>query len=292
MVNSPYAHVLLAGLIWGTNGLFIKKIQLPVLELSVIRVLIPTLVTWVYLHFFKGINPWSRWRKWMVIASVLNVVRVIGYFLGFSLTSVGNGILALYTWPLFVTLFASLMLKEKLTKPLIFTLVLAMLGIIIIESSQPFTWHSHDLWGLLVMLGTSMITAVTIIIYKAESPYYSQAEGVFFQNAIGALIALPAIPWLLMTVPAGKIVFASAYAFTVGILGFTLFFSALAKIPSSHASLLSYFEVLVTIITGVIWLHEPLTPNLVLGGTMVIVALILCQTRLQKVGKKIQEEDL
>ncbi len=288
LFNSPYFQVLFAGLIWGTNGIFIKKIHLNVIALAAIRLIIPTLGTWIYLHF-KGINVWKKWRKWMIVASSLNAFRVVLYFTGFSLTSVGNGILVLYTWPLFVTFFASIFLKEKLTKFFIFLMLMAMAGIVIIESSQPFSWQSHDVWGMLVMGITAIITSWTVIIYKAESAYYSQVEGVFFQNAVGAILALPLLPWIFTTIPIWKIGFTSAYSFVAGLLGFALFFSALAKISSTHVSLLAYFEVVVTVITGLVWLHEPLTPNLVMGGTLIITALILSQTRLQKISKKIRE---
>ncbi len=292
MLKNPYFHVLLAGFIWGCNGVFIKWIHLPVPALAAIRLIVPTLLVGIGLVLGFKRNLMKGWRPLMVLASVLNLLRVILYFLGFQLASIGNAILVLYTWPIWVAVFATFVLKEPLTKKMGICLILAIAGVAVIQSGKPFSLSDSDVLGMLVMLVTAMITALTVVLYKAESEYYSHFEGIFYQNSIGAFAAIPLVPWVISTVPLWKIGMASFYAACVGLLGFALFFSALAKMPSSHASFLAYFEVIVTVLTGIFILHEPLTTPMIIGGSLIISALIFSQKSLKTIEPVLDEQHL
>ena len=125
------------------------------------------------------------------------------------------------------------------------------------------------------MLFSAIIYALTVIIFKKESKKYSKYETIFYQNCIGFLIF---IPFLLINKPLPTLPQVSlgiVYGALIGLVGFLFFFSALRKIKVSTLSLLSYSEVISAIFLAIIFFHEELSWNLVVGGLLIILATSL-----------------
>jgi len=116
-----------------------------------------------------------------------------------------------------------------------------------------------------------------MIIFKLKSDGYTRVEITFFQNFIGAFIFLPAL-FIFKPFPSMiKISILLFYALFVGLLGFTLFFSALKKIKASAASNIAYVEIISAIFFGVTLFHEKFTWNMILGGILIIGSVWLLQ---------------
>ena len=62
----------------------------------------------------------------------------------------------------------------------------------------------------------------------------------------------------------------SIYGLSVGIIGFIFFFSALTKLKASTTALLCYLEVLSTIVCGILFFKEQLSPNMMLGASLIL----------------------
>lgn len=282
MKFNPYLETLLAATIWGSTGLFIKTLQLPSTTLTFIRAVVPALIIGVYLFskrkklFRKGILP-------MIWASVLNGIRMLLYFIGFNLTTVGNAVIILYTGPVFVTLFSSLYLKEKITYKKVLLLLLAFAGILVMYSNSYFSFTNKDFIGMTAVLFSTIIFAFTVIIFKKEIDKYSRLETVFYQNLIPVFMFLP---FLFINQPFPTLfqwTLGSIYAFLIGVVGFTLYFSALKRIDASTSSILTYVEVVSAITLAVVFLHETITWNMVIGGAMILTSTILLNLYSKKI---------
>ena len=59
---------------------------------------------------------------------------------------------------------------------------------------------------------------------------------------------------------------------------FTLYYWLLRHAPASRVSLLAYLSPVIAVATGVVFLHEPLTVRIVLGGGLVIAGVALAGT--------------
>lgn len=271
---NPYIQILLATIIWGTSGVYTKLIGLPSLTLSAIRMMAPAAILLIYLIYSKQIFSVRRLNKWLILASFINIVRVIMYFIGFKYTSIGKAVVLLYTWPIFVSIGAVLHLKEKISYKMMGLISLAFLGTIILEGPSLFSRSNTHIVGDIAMLISALCSAITVLIFKAKSHGLSHTQKVFYQNVIGALVSIPFIPLLFANQPPMQIGIAILYASLAGVLGYYLFFSALSKIPSSRASSLAYFEVVTTIIFGFLILSEPITWTMILGGSMIFISVI------------------
>jgi len=59
------------------------------------------------------------------------------------------------------------------------------------------------------------------------------------------------------------------------LVGFTAFAYCLNELPASTVSTYAYVNPVVAVTLGALILHEPLTPGLLAGGSLILVAVIL-----------------
>ncbi len=285
MSLNPYLEVILAALIWGSTGIFVKYLDLPPTTMSFFRLAIPSIILFSFFsikkkHLFRGNN------KLILVASSLNVLRMFLYFTGFSLASIANAVIIWFTWPIFVVMIEIFILKEKISKKLALLVSTSFLGIIFMYLDKNFSLSSKDFIGMSAMLSASIINAILMIIFKKVSGKYSKAELIFYQNIVGAFVFLPFIFFSAPAPALFQIGVATIYATLIGIAGFGLFFSALKRIKTSVASYLSYMEVLSAIILAIIFFNEKLTWNIVTGGILIIISAALLETK--KIKPKIR----
>ena len=75
MTFNPYLEVVLAAIIWGSTGAFVKYLDLPPATMSFFRLAISNIIFFYFLSvkkipLFRGIN------KLILFASSLNVIRI------------------------------------------------------------------------------------------------------------------------------------------------------------------------------------------------------------------------
>ncbi len=269
MLINPYFEVIIASLIWGSAGIFVKLINLPATTMSFFRVTVPTLVLLIY-FIYRGKNLFSTANKMAIFLSLITSARIFLWLFGFMHTSIGNGIIILYTWPIFTVVFSALLLKERITKQKLLLLLVAFVGIIIVFADKEFSFTNKDFIGMSAMLVSAMLSAFSTILFKKQLIRYSKLEMIFYQNFLGVFIFLPFI-FINTPLPTiSQIFISSVYSVIIGICAFLLWFSALKKIKASTAALLSYVEVIGAIILGVLILNESITWNMLIGGVIIL----------------------
>jgi len=274
MALNPYLEAIVAAVIWGSSGIFIKYIDLPPTTVTFFRLAVPTLILFIFLTV-KKIKLFHGNNKLILLASTLNAGRIFLYTVGFTFASIGNAVIILYTWPIFVTVFSMLFLKEQVKKRTFLLLFIALIGTIFIYLNKEFSFSDNNFIGITAMFISAAIYALTVIIFKKESEKYSKYETIFYQNLIGSIIL---IPFIFINKPLPSLPQTSLgilYGILIGIIGFLFFFSALKKIKASTVSFLSYIEVPSAIILSIIFFQESLTWNMVVGGLLIILATIL-----------------
>ncbi len=275
MKFNPYFEVIIAAIIWGTNGVFVKLLSLPSTTIAFFRLAIPTIILLIYFQLKKVKFFTAENKLLMFFASFLFGIRTILMMLGFQFSPLGTAVIVIYTWPIFATIFSAIILKEKIVKRNIYLLVLIFIGIIFIFFNQNISFENLEFLGLIFMLIAAILQALVIVVFKKQSDKNSKYETIFYQNVVGFLMFLPfiffikPIPTLLQT-GIGII-----YGTLIGLIGFIFFFSALKKIKASTASHLTYIEVVSAVIFGVIIFKELLTWNIMIGGLLIVTSIYL-----------------
>ncbi len=267
-----YYNAIFASIIFGTTGIFVKKLNLHPTLMTFLRMCIPILLA-SFILIKKRSNIFKRKTKLMFTASFLNAIRMILYFIGFTYASIGNAVIILYTWPIFATIFSAIYLKEKINKKMLISFLSAFSGIILVYLNKEISFSSNDFLGMSAMLLSAIIFSITFVIFKIESQTFNQIETVFFQNIIGVFIFLPSI--FIFPTSIIKLSIGSGYGFLIGVIGFYLLIGALQKLKASTTSFLTYTEVISALILSLIFLNETISWNMVLGAIFIIAPKIL-----------------
>ncbi|MEM8965211.1 MAG: DMT family transporter [Bacteroidota bacterium] len=272
---NPYLLAILAILILGSAGAFIKTLALPPVVLTAFRMVIPTVLLFGYFKLIRRVRLFRYSVRWLLIGSLLNAARLFLFIASYSYTSIVNAIVIFYTWPVFAVLYSRIWLKESIPRRNQFLLFLPLVGIIIIFSDQQITTDQQDLIGMGAMLLSSMLYALTVIIFKRTSHEYAGFETVFFQNLLGGFIFLPfALPHLSeINLPTYGLIL--LFSVSIGVLAFGMFFQALRKMQASTLSYLSYLEVVIASLYGILLFDETITIQFVIGAMLIIIATLL-----------------
>lgn len=271
MNNQAYLSIVLAALLAGSSGVFVKYVTLPATSLSFIRTLLPSLLLGG-LMLQQGISFFRGNYRLMLLASLLNALRMYLFFTAYIFTSIANAVIITFTWPIFVSIFSVLFLGERISLRNRLLLLLAFSGILITYSEQDLSFGNQDFVGMMAALGAAMMHAITVVIFKKESLNYSRTEIIFYQNLLGAFVFLPFLlinrPWPDLP----NITIAASHAILLGIVAFNLFFYALRHLKASTVSLVAYLEIVSALLFSILWFHEPLTFSMMIGGSLILLA--------------------
>ncbi len=277
MKQKAFLAVVVASIIMSLSGLLIKSMTIPATSMAFIRMLVPTLVVGVYL-VAKGVPLFRNKLPFIFGISALNSARMFMFFSAYVYTSIGNAVIILYTWPIFATIFGVFILKETISTRNILLLILAFVGIIIVNHDKTFSWESSDFIGMMAAFGCAIVYALMMILFKRESDNFRLPELIFYQNFIPTLVFLPfflnnqaptALDWGLAT----------TQGLLIGLIGYLLFFFGLRHLKASTYSMITYLEIIGAIAIGVLILGETLSVGTVIGGVCIVISTLLLKTK-------------
>ena len=166
MTKKAIYAVILAACIAGFNGVLIKA--MPSLTTGTIgwfRVGVPVLFLLPSLLYNREIRIKGD-RKMLLLATVINAIRLYFYLVAFMYTSIGNAVVLFYVYPLFVTLIETLVYKSPISKIQVYLMILAFMGIGITYLNKPFSFESNDFIGMMASLLSAVGYASFVCIFK------------------------------------------------------------------------------------------------------------------------------
>ena len=276
-----FIYVLLAGVCFGFLGVFGKiafQNDLSVGELLTYRFTLAAIILWVGLFIFK--KDLIRLSLRQIVISIL--LGAFGYalfstlyFMSIKGISVALAALLLFTFPIFVSLGSHFILKDKMSRLQILSLVLACVGLTIV------------LWGPIVVHSLhavlyALFAAVAYAIYVLVSGHLQQgvkplSSSLYVISAAALALYLwhqPSMAKLvhLTTTQLGVVV---GLAVVCTVFPLTLFLAGLQKMKSAQASIVVMIEPVVATFAAWFILHETLSVWQLIGAALVIVALFL-----------------
>ena len=247
--------VLLAGIFWGSMGLFVRQLNaagLYAIDVMQLRVLASAIFVGLYLLLFDRQKLRLRPRDiWCFAGSGICSLMLFSwcYFTGMQAASLAVMAVLLYTAPVFVMLMSIVFFREKLTGAKLTALVLCLAGCVLVSGVG-----SSERLGLRgLLLGCAPLTGWRLI--------------------AGTLAAQPRL-----------IAWALAMALLTGFLAYILYTKGLEGMPSSRASILASVEPVTSAVIGTIVFHEPLSLAAVCGIVLVLGGIAVLSVRLP--GKK------
>lgn len=271
-----------AMLIFGTIGLFVKNIELSSSEIALTRGFIGGVTLILATIFFKKKISFEAIKNnlYLLIFSGLAVgLNWIFLFQGYKYTSISNATLSYYFAPVFVTILAPFVLKEKLTLSKFLCVLMALVGMFCIVGVDRINGGS-DLIGIFYGLLAAGFYASVILMNKFLKGIDSIEITVV--QLISATITL--LPYVLYVEGLGILSVSSAsipYILILGIvhtgIAYLLYFSSLQGLKGQTIAVLSYIDPVFAIIISAVILKEQLGFLQIIGGVLILGSSFLSE---------------
>lgn len=271
-----------AMLIFGTIGLFVKNIELSSSEIALTRGFIGGVTLILATIFLKKKISFEAIKNnlYLLIFSGLAVgLNWIFLFQGYKYTSISNATLSYYFAPVFVTILAPFILKEKLTLSKFLCVLMALVGMFCIVGVDGINGGS-DLIGIAYGLLAAGFYASVILMNKFLKEIDSIEITVI--QLISATITL--LPYVLYVEGLGILSVSSVsipYILILGIvhtgIAYLLYFSSLQGLKGQTIAVLSYIDPVFAIIISAVILKEQLGFLQIIGGVLILGSSFLSE---------------
>ena len=271
-----------AMLIFGTIGLFVKNIELSSSEIALTRGFIGGVTLILATIFLKKKISFEAIKNnlYLLIFSGLAVgLNWIFLFQGYKYTSISNATLSYYFAPVFVTILAPFILKEKLTLSKFLCVLMALVGMFCIVGVDGINGGS-DLIGIAYGLLAAGFYASVILMNKFLKEIDSIEITVI--QLISATITL--LPYVLYVEGLGILSVSSVsipYILILGIvhtgIAYLLYFSSLQGLKGQTIAVLSYIDPVFAIIISAVILKEQLGVLQIIGGALILGSSFLSE---------------
>lgn len=279
-----YSYVAAAAIIWGSNGVIVNWVPYSAHTVAFFRVLFASLTLLPIVFLTRKPEVMSAARSWRTMLS-LGFLLALGWtmlFHSMKLIAIANAVLLNYTAPIFVALLAPLFLKEKLEKSTLLALAISVAGIVFISYQQNLQisdLNDLNLLGVILGLLAGLAYAGFIIVSKRALSSFSSQVVAFYSYSVASILLFPFVigtdfspdlaSWILLLVLG---VFNTGFAVT-------LYLKGLGMVKAQKAVVFTYLEPASAVVFGFLFLAQPPTPLMLVGGFLILIAGYIVASR-------------
>ena len=276
--NLQYSKILelnLAVLFISTSGVLGRYITLSPFVTIFYRTLLAAILFYLFCRFKKLDLRISNKRDVLkiLLSGLLMAGHWVAYFFALQYSNVAIGILSLFTYPVITVFLEPLILKTKFSKSHLALGLLVLLGVyfLVPEISLENNYTIAVLMGML----SGLFYALRNILMKQEIEKYNGSVLMMHQIIVVAIVLSP----VLFFSDFNEVVVQWAPLLTLAIvttcIGHTLFLMSLKNFSTTAASIMSSAQPLYAIILGILFLSEYPSLKTIIGGTLIISAVII-----------------
>lgn len=268
---------IIAMLIFGSIGLFVKNINLSSSMIALARGIIGCIFLLIISYITKQKISWEVIKPnfiLLIISGAAMGMNWIFLFQAYKYTTIPKATLCYYFAPIIVMFLSAFILKEKLNAMKIICIIGAMIGMfLIVGIGGSNATEKNQLLGIMYGLIAAVLYSSVILINKFIKNL-SGMESSMIQLTIAVIVLLP---YILMTekITIWNLDFKSTiFILAIGILhtgiAYLLYFSAMTKLKGQTIAVFSYIDPISAIIMSSIILGEKMTLIQLIGGILIL----------------------
>lgn len=280
-------------LIFGSVGLFVKNINLSSSEIALLRGVIGC-ITLIAAGLL--INQTIRFRT---TKKNIMLLCLSGGALGFNwmflfeayrYTTISNATISYYFAPIFVMILAPFILKEKMVRFKVGSIIAAIIGIFfIVGIDNGDRTSQHHVMGVFFGLLAAAFYASVMFINKFIRNLSDQ-ETTIGQLAMASIVILPYVFVTEGLNVKNLDIQSLLFILIVGILhtgfAYMLYFSALKQLDGQRIALYSYIDPIFAIVLSALLLNETFTFIQAVGGTLILGATFINEQKNARLVEK------
>jgi drug/metabolite transporter (DMT)-like permease len=190
-----------------------------------------------------------------------------------KIIAIANAVFLNYTAPIFATLLVPLFLKERLEKSTLIALAISVGGILLISFQQGLhIGGGQNQLGIVLGLLAGLAYAGFVVLSKKALSSFSSQVVAFYSYSIASVFLLPFAIGVDLTPDSNSLVLLLVLGiFNTG-FAVTAYLKGLSMIKAQKAVVLTYLEPASAVVFGFIFLSQPPTPLMIVGGSLILVA--------------------
>lgn len=269
----------LAAILWSSGGVLIKWADWHPMAIAGARSLIAAVIIWVAFRKEKLSFSKAQWAGAIAYCGMVSM-----FVMATKLTTAANAILLQYTAPVYVALLGGWLLAEKATRRDWLTICLVFGGMIFFFVDKVTTGGMvGNLFG--IASGVSFgLFVIFMRLQKNESPFGSVLLG----NLLAFLISLPFFQGCSLS---------GSNLLAVGFLGvfqlgfaYVLYTRAICHVKALEATLITSVEPVLNPVWVFLFLGEIPGMYALIGGLIVVAAIIMRYKAEEPVGQKMKNK--
>lgn len=278
----------------GTYAIFGKVLVEHISQFLIILIneLLGGIILLLFMDFSKKLNEFRNKKTKdyvyiLLLATLTAIIAPLLFLTGLTLTSATNAVLIGRAEVLLTTIFAILLLKDKITLHQVIGSIIMLLGIVLIATQNFQNGFEFNIGDALI-IGAALSLAIATVIFKKHLQHIEPEVIVTVRNIFGASI-LFVISLFVLDISDIAMVFdwknstlILGLVMCTIVFGQSLYYKALELTSAVNVSLAGLCSPLLAIVYAMLFLGERLEMSQILGGSMIILGLIVLEFHFHK----------
>ncbi len=277
-------NLVLASFFFSLMTLCVKNIdkRIPIYELVLFRSLLSLIITFLIINI-KNIDPWGKNKPLLILRGFLGTLALVCIFYAIRNMPLSISTVIQYTYPIFISIFAGIFINEKITRNILFALIIAWIGILVILNPSQLSNINVEIEiiSILIAFLGAICTALAYVTVKKLSFTEDIYVIIEYFPLVSFITLLPIVLINWVTPNWSELV----WILGIGLftqLGQTFLTIGLKNLPASKASIINYLQVLFGSIWGILFFSEIINVNFLLGASLVLLGTIMTTTKIIK----------
>ena len=277
-------NLILASFFFSLMTVCVKKIdnRIPIYELVFFRSFFSLFVTSLIIRK-KNINPWGNKIPLLILRGLLGTIALSCIFYAIRNMPLNIATVIQYTYPIFISIFAGILINEKITINIIIASIIGWLGILLILNPYQLSNLNIDLHNLTILIAFigSISTSLAYITVKK----LSLTEDVFIIIKYFPLISIFLLTPIVFLNWVTPTLIDSIWIIGIGLftqIGQTFLTIGLKKLPTTEASTINYLQVFFASLWGILLFNEQVNINFLIGSSLVLLGTIISSSKIIK----------
>ena len=284
MKKRAFIYIIIAGIMWGTSGIFVKLLSpygLDTLQITSLRGLVSALAMCVFVLVadrskFKITLP----ELALLLGSGVSLYLTGAcYFTSMQMTSISTAVVLMYTAPVLVMIYSVAFLGERLTKLKLVSVACMLVGCAFVAGV--IGGLKFDLVGIIFGAASGLAYAAYNVLTKIQmsrgvSPRTAVIYNFLFMSTIAVAVSRP---WETAAVVASEPLEVIPLAIALGIVTFVLpyflYTVAMRELPAGTTTALGIVEPMAATLFGFLLFDEKLDTFSGVGIALILFAVFL-----------------
>lgn len=284
MKTKSFIYIVLAGLLWGTSGIFVNILSpygFSSLQMTFLRVMVSFVSIFIYILFFRKSVIKTNIKELLLFAcgGVCLFATSACYYASMQLTSIATAVILMYTAPIFVMIFSVMFFDEKFTRLKAAALVCMIIGCslvsgvvgglkinipgVVLGLLSGISYSAYNIFTKLQMRRKSHPLKATLYCFL-----FATIVAFIISEPFGIVEYIPKNPVVILPLGIG-------IGICTCVLPYSLYTIALKNLPVGTAAALGILEPMSATVFGVLIFKEPLTFFSVVGIVLILGAVYM-----------------